>query len=1083
MDLITILGNLAVLGIVAIVLALFRRADKNSKSLEQINRYATKRSEEFDKYVEEKIVELKDLSVGLEVQEKTGVVILNKIAGEVDSLSDKIKHIEELNKKVISYNSTMDKMLALSKELDNRYTVLKKDALYMESLDKRVKEGSRKLLSVEKGIKDITAEFIKSNNNSIQKLKEVMLSTTSNEIKALDKNLSDSTESISQLNHKLDSINKNFENSSEEKLSLFKEKLDNLVDGHRDNVNKIIQDSKRDEESAFNTIKDSIKSRTVSLSKLLDEEVEKVEASNSEKLEKLSSDMSTVESIAKKIQSENSDRLESIKEQLDKQLLMLKEANFNGVNTLQEEFSSKFSEFEKYSAEQIERAKDESRALIDEVKEQYNKIEEQRDEAKDKIVETEDYIVREYRDLKDRVEGSIFEITRDLNSQEEKVKDEAIKYLENNIHLFKDEVDNKLEELTGVTAKIDQFKKETAEFYEKRVDELLSGINNKLADFSGITDQVDIIKGEVTSKLDTTFDRLEEELKEVQARQDEYNRSFDQLKGKISLGDEEIKAEIESHNSKLKDELFNKAAASLETFRDKFQEKMNSFDSFEDEIERTKEELKGIINSKHTHITDNYTEFHNLLTDKMENEREKLIKFVYTFNSEKLELEDQINQLKESSYSNISEKLNAFEDEYFSKLRDKEEYIDSETEKWKGKIDSAVNEIKEESLANIQNSLEDVNIQVNEFKENSQKIISEIEDVLRESQRDLISENESFKVEVNDDVRILRDELSTLQSDVTEHSSSLKDTLNSIEREQERFIKESDIFSRADILRDELKEAIEQLSNNLNTVKSESDFVSVIKTEIEELRGITSKVNTQIESLNNKQAVVDSLESRVEKVLMLSDSVDEKLSRIKESDNKIGEVQLKLRTLKELESEVIEDLNRLENKQGILDETNKAIDSGFGHIQIIENKLDALKENLIPFNNQIDNVKDKLHKVEERESRIDKAIDFLSNLDNSVKDLEEKIEKMDKAREWIAGVETRLNESVRTANEQVKLMGALAQDKGDKKVTNSPGAPNMNMRDMVIKLAHNNWKAEDIARTTKLSLGEVELILELSPRK
>ena len=241
-------------------------------------------------------------------------------------------------------------------------------------------------------------------------------------------------------------------------------------------------------------------------------------------------------------------------------------------------------------------------------------------------------------------------------------------------------------------------------------------------------------------------------------------------------------------------------------------------------------------------------------------------------------------------------------------------------------------------------------------------------------------------------------------------------------------------------------------------------------------------INNQLDILDNKKISIESLESRVDKVLEISDNVNENLVKIKTYEGVIGDLQLKFRELKELESSVAMEFERLESKEDILTETNKAIDSGFGHIQIIENKMDLLKQNLIPFNNQIDNVKEKLSKIEDREKHINRAIKTLSTLNESIIDIDSKIEKMDKAREWIAGVETRLNESVRTADEQVKLMGALAQNK-NAAVEKTLGAPNMNMRDMVTKLAHNGWKPEDIARTTKLSRGEVELILELSPRK
>ena len=41
----------------------------------------------------------------------------------------------------------------------------------------------------------------------------------------------------------------------------------------------------------------------------------------------------------------------------------------------------------------------------------------------------------------------------------------------------------------------------------------------------------------------------------------------------------------------------------------------------------------------------------------------------------------------------------------------------------------------------------------------------------------------------------------------------------------------------------------------------------------------------------------------------------------------------------------------------------------------------------------------------------------------------------------------------------------------------------MSTREMVARLAREGWEADEIARTTKLSRGEVELILELTPRE
>ena len=89
---------------------------------------------------------------------------------------------------------------------------------------------------------------------------------------------------------------------------------------------------------------------------------------------------------------------------------------------------------------------------------------------------------------------------------------------------------------------------------------------------------------------------------------------------------------------------------------------------------------------------------------------------------------------------------------------------------------------------------------------------------------------------------------------------------------------------------------------------------------------------------------------------------------------------------------------------------------------------------------------------------------------------------MQKAREWLAKTETRMEEVSKQAQEQVKLLGSILKE-GNKAGSGSKGAPSMGARDVVTRLAHQGWSIQEIASTTKLSRGEVELILELLPKK
>jgi small-conductance mechanosensitive channel len=110
------------------------------------------------------------------------------------------------------------------------------------------------------------------------------------------------------------------------------------------------------------------------------------------------------------------------------------------------------------------------------------------------------------------------------------------------------------------------------------------------------------------------------------------------------------------------------------------------------------------------------------------------------------------------------------------------------------------------------------------------------------------------------------------------------------------------------------------------------------------------------------------------------------------------------------------------------------------------------------------------------------VIEKIKDLDSILSELEQRMEKLETAREWLAKTETRFETVGKQAQEQVRLLESIL--KADKKQSKlGEGAPPMDKRETVIKLAHLGWTPTEIARTTKLSRGEVELIMELAPKK
>jgi DNA invertase Pin-like site-specific DNA recombinase len=100
-----------------------------------------------------------------------------------------------------------------------------------------------------------------------------------------------------------------------------------------------------------------------------------------------------------------------------------------------------------------------------------------------------------------------------------------------------------------------------------------------------------------------------------------------------------------------------------------------------------------------------------------------------------------------------------------------------------------------------------------------------------------------------------------------------------------------------------------------------------------------------------------------------------------------------------------------------------------------------------------------------------------------LEEIEERIKSMQRARQSVAEAETRLEKLNTQALTQARAIDSLIKGKkSGTPVDIGEGAPSPRMKENIITLFKQGWTKEEIAKTHKISLGEVELILEMTPR-
>lgn len=361
------------------------------------------------------------------------------------------------------------------------------------------------------------------------------------------------------------------------------------------------------------------------------------------------------------------------------------------------------------------------------------------------------------------------------------------------------------------------------------------------------------------------------------------------------------------------------------------------------------------------------------------------------------------------------------------------------------------------------------------LKEHSESYRREVQTIVEEK-------SAAFRAVVVD----TRDQFQSMQAKLLgkldEEAKILGVTLQEIDKRQKSFIEQTKIFERGDALRVKLEESIEELKKELAHVEASRGEVREIENQFGKIRKMSADAGEKMARFVAEKRRIDLLEEDYKRLTGLSQSVESKLEQLNNSEDQLQEMGAQLRSLEELEGEVRSRFERLEKRRALIDQTLDGMERNATAIADMEKRLESFQNALTAMPQEIAALSQQFKLLVQSRKETEAAAKQLANLDKTLGEVEQRMTQLQTAREWLAGTETRLEQIHREAGDQVKLLGSIMREQA-KGSPQQGGAPSISARETVQKLAHQGWNVEEIARATKVSRGEVELILELSSRK
>jgi len=397
----------------------------------------------------------------------------------------------------------------------------------------------------------------------------------------------------------------------------------------------------------------------------------------------------------------------------------------------------------------------------------------------------------------------------------------------------------------------------------------------------------------------------------------------------------------------------------------------------------------------------------------------------------------------------------------------------------------------ERDLEELKNSAQ------NELDNKIGRYTLEVSDTLRQSQRDLETQIHGFVTDSKerlDGMETRMREIDDAMEEarrrghemITENDERIAATKTSLEEIRREITAQAKLFDRTEALKTELTRHIEDMSGNIDRLMQFKNEIANFENQFTQIKRLEDDVNAKMTRFLSEKRRIEVMESDFNRLLQTSQSVEEKLTQVSNSDDILQNMQVQLRHLEDALKETEEKYQRVERKNKALQETNDGIDRNFKALQEDEESIKKLEDTLLSLKTSLEAVENSVVTLSAENEKARDAAEKLSTLDETVKWMEKRIAEMNVARESLARLATELQNLDKDAQDQLNLTRSLLNREEGKNEGLAAGkadsAPPPRDRENVIRLKRQGWNIDDIARTMRISKGEVELILELGPK-
>jgi DNA repair exonuclease SbcCD ATPase subunit len=692
-------------------------------------------------------------------------------------------------------------------------------------------------------------------------------------------------------------------------------------------------------------------------------------------------------------------------------------------------------------------------------------------EAREEMLEELENLKQMFREEKEKIVAAY---SQDLDGIQGRIEEINRRVVDIN-HLIDNRIDETLKDVEGNIREI-----ETS--YLKTGDEMITGTKENL---SGLKDEIEAIRGTVRSVKDEVMQEVNETLSNHRA---EVDKEYSRHRG--------IFGELEAHEKKI-----------------------NTFlHTIDESIKRSEERLK----SREADMLENVSEVKHEARQELLKELDKL-KEVFTAEKENIvskyhsdleglkgrieEINERIDDISRIVEHKVAETLSSVEknirDIETSYLRtgdemlEKAKYRFSDVNDEMERIRQSVRNMKADVIDEVNNSLINYREEIDQvFAAHRSHVADkekEIVELMDQITKDAVAEMERSHEEAARKLDLFSEEADKVREKISKR-------VDAVEKRIADFEKESAVLKKASKFKEQVEADIEKLSEILTQLKNDKKDVMDLRKVMQSLKKDEGDISAKVRHLKSEKKMVSDIAKNAEQAIGLISVVEEKIQFIEKEREALDTIESGINGL----SEQFERLNRqagdLKKKEADIELSIETISKTKEFVTNLEKRTEILKDNFNEIKGIEEDIKERITKIEDKtaslggnEKRIEELLARFKTMDAFVQDIEARTKQLQSAREWIARTESRLTTLSTDAQRLIDELKSYTQG-GKVSLPTERGQVNEGRKPAVLSreaeskvktvltLFDQKWTIQEICKVTKMSRGEVELILELNNR-